>query len=321
MKTSRNLFVVEGPDGAGKSTLVREIVRATGANPVHLGPFKHVSEGLERLYTEAMLPAIEGHADVVMDRCWLSEKPYGTVFRNGLDRLGVAAVRSLERLALRARTVVIRALPPIEVAAMNFARRKGVRPESEMLNDTEQFAQVYDLYATKFRTSLPVIDYDYTGVTASEIIGRSIVESTSNPHPLEWATAGSLIAPIALIGDSLAEHHNRDMLYRWPFSSFGGGPAKWLGCRLERGEIPEDKLFWTNADVMTPEIISWMKSREMKIIALGSTAASVLVNSGAPPDYTVSHPNACSKFKPGSPEDYELIPILRRLLTQEGIPT
>ena len=314
MKTSRRLFIIEGPDGAGKSTLANALAVATGAPVVHLGPFKDVSEGLERLYAEAMLPAVLGYSDVILDRSWLSERPYGAVFRKGADRLGTAAVRQLERLALRCRTVVVRALPPKEVVIENFVRRKRKCVEAEMLDHVIQAEKVYDLYHDDFRTALPVYHYDYTATTKDEIIEQLLdapAGSFSLPHPLVWASAGSLDAPVTLIGDAFTGHKNRDVLYRWPFSTFGGGPAKWLALRLERAGIPESSLFWINADNLTPAITGWLATTGKKIVALGSTAKSVLEGSYLTPAFYTGHPNAMSRFKATDEEDYELIPWLK----------
>lgn len=312
MKTSSRLWIIEGPDGAGKSTLVNALSGAVHAPVTHLGPFRDVNDGLERFYAEAMLPAVLGHSDIILDRSWLSEKPYGVVFRKGVDRLGIAAVRQLERLALRCNTVVIRALPPKGVVVDNFVRRKRKSSEAEMLEHVHQIESVYNLYAHAFRTALPTTDYDYTAITADEMINAvtDVSGHSSRPHPLEWASAGNLAADIALVGDAFAEHKNRDVLYRWPFSTFGGGPAKWLALRLERAGIPESSIFWVNADKLTPAITAWLAVSGKKVAALGSTAKSVLESSYIPAFYT-GHPNGSPRFKMTDPEDYELIPWLQ----------
>jgi len=312
VKTSRNLTIVEGPDGAGKSTLVRTFAEATGAYVVHLGPFRDVSEGLERLYTEAMLPAVLGHADVILDRSWLSERPYGAVFRKGVDRLGPAAVRSLERLALRCRTVVVRALPPKQEVINNFVRRKN----GEMLDNVAQIEAIYDLYCDEFRTALPVVDYDYTATNLEVFTGRFLYDAHdtgSKPHPLDWKSAGNIGAKVALVGDSFVPHKNRDVLYQWPFSTFGGGPSKWLALRLERAGIGEEKLFWVNADALTTDLVTMFLRGTAPIIALGSTAEAVLRTAGVAVAASVPHPSTQSRFKATDEEDYELILYLKEI--------
>lgn len=317
MKTSRRLFIIEGPDGAGKSILAGALSVRTDAPIVHLGPFRDVSEGLERLYVEATLPAVLGYSNIILDRSWLSEHPYGTVFRKGVDRLGVAATRQLERLALRCRTVVIRALPPKDVVIENFVRRKRKCAEAEMLDHVIQAEKVYDIYRDDFRTALPTIEYDYTMISSSDMIENLLAVPTLgyNPHPLSWRSAGNLEAKVILIGDSFVSHKNRDILYQWPFSTFGGGPAKWLALRLERAGIPESALFWINADNLTLAITGWLATTGKKIVALGSTAESVLRTAGVPVTTTTGHPNTQSRYKTADPEDYELIGTLKEMLS------
>ena len=81
--TSAKLTIFEGPDGGGKTTAAEKYAKETGAQYVHFGPLPHVKDSLARVYVEAMMPAILGLQDVVFDRSWLSEIPYGTAFRGG----------------------------------------------------------------------------------------------------------------------------------------------------------------------------------------------------------------------------------------------
>src|SRR5882757_4772670 len=107
MKTCGSLTIFEGPDGSGKTTAAKAFAAEMGARYVHLPQFKRVTTGLPRMYLEAMLPALLGYQDVVMDRCWLSEVPYGRVFRDGADRVGEISRHMLERVALRAGALVV----------------------------------------------------------------------------------------------------------------------------------------------------------------------------------------------------------------------
>jgi polyphosphate kinase 2 (PPK2 family) len=111
MIDSKVLTIFEGPDGSGKTTAAREYAEQTGARYVHFPALPRVKHGLGRMYVEAMLPALLGYHDVVFDRCWLSETPYGEAFREGQDRLTQADRRMLERLALRCGAVVVKCLP------------------------------------------------------------------------------------------------------------------------------------------------------------------------------------------------------------------
>jgi len=101
LNTCKRLTIFEGCDGSGKSTAAAKFAEEHGAKLVHFPALPRVTNNLARMYVEAMLPALLGYQDVVFDRCWLSEEPYGTAFREGQDRLGVVSVRMLERLAFR----------------------------------------------------------------------------------------------------------------------------------------------------------------------------------------------------------------------------
>ena len=85
MKTSKKLTIFEGCDGSGKTTAAREFAEQTGAKYVHFHNLPRIKKGLGRMYVEAMLPALLGYQEVVFDRSWLSETPYGEAFREGRD--------------------------------------------------------------------------------------------------------------------------------------------------------------------------------------------------------------------------------------------
>lgn len=138
------LTIFEGPDGAGKSTVAKAWAEATHAQYVHLGPRPEI-KGPELAfdYIKAMLPAIRGNHAVVMDRCWISEKPYGDAFRHGQDRLGDAVRAELEALAMEASSAsVVLCLPDWPIVKANFERRSG----QEMLKNTDQLRTVFDAY-------------------------------------------------------------------------------------------------------------------------------------------------------------------------------
>lgn len=168
------LIILEGPDGSGKSTLARTLMQrasaaVSGSYLVHHGPYKGLSGmALTRLYEASMVPALFDQGDVVLDRCWLSERPYGEAYREGLVRLAPGQVRDLEEIAWLCRAKVVLCLPPFAVANNNWAARRG----TEMLKTSAQFDQVYAWYVEKLAlsTSLPVVGYDYTSMKLEDLI-------------------------------------------------------------------------------------------------------------------------------------------------------
>lgn len=153
----RLLTIIEGCDGSGKTTFAKEFANKTGAQYVHFGPLPTVKTTLHWVYIEAMLPALRGTADLVFDRSWLSEMPYGVAFRNGELRVDAIDIRYLEQLARCMYTVVVQCQPPWKVVLDSFMRRKG----EEYLKTVDQLKQVYDLYESQ-PTSLPCITYDFS---------------------------------------------------------------------------------------------------------------------------------------------------------------
>lgn len=293
---STYLTIFEGPDGAGKTTAAKAYADSVGARYVHFSAMPHVKRGLARMYVEAMMPAILGLEHVVMDRCWLSELPYGAVYREGESRLTVADVRMLERLALRCDAVVIMCLPALEVVQENFNKRRHL----EMLKDSDQLRDVYGVYKGEVHSDLRLRIYDYT-----QEPWLDIEHSRSRCHMLDMATAGQLDpSSIALVGESFAERKNDDPFYQWPFASFGGnGCSQWLTDQLEKAEIPEDDLYWINADQDLGHL-PLFKS----VIALGNTASAALTKARI--EHKVAeHPQYWRRFRSGV--HYPLIDLIR----------
>ena len=281
---SGRLIIVEGPDGAGKTGWAVRYAHETRSLYVHMGPFKGVSqEALGRFYAEAMMPAVLGTSDVVMDRCWLSEQPYGRAFRGGQDRVGVETRRLLERLALRCRTNVVLALPPIEVVRENFLRRH--QRGEEMLLAVSQLNVVYAWYRENLllrpreTTALPVIHYDYT-TAPLEASRLEYVERGTRPHHISWATAGNSDARFVLVVDRDTGYHDHDTLYQWPNGSLSGGDAsRWFARELESHGIGEEMLMWVDPKVPNP-ILREAVHGDRLVVALGPRSRAKLAEAG-----------------------------------------
>jgi len=294
MPQVKQLTIFEGPDGAGKSTAAAEYALMTGAEYVHFGSMLRVTSGLCRMYVEAMLPALLGHRPVVFDRSWLSEVPYGMVYREGQDRVGISYRRMLERLALRCGAVVVVADPGWDAVVNSYKERRHL----EMLDNEDQLRDVYDLYAY-VDTDLPRVSFNYRETTVKNLVDEAYSLSTGC-HITEVVSAGNLLAMehgVVLVGDSFAERKDQDPFYQWPFGSFSrSGCSAWLAEVLERAEISEADLFWVNADQDLDLIFD--KSLKMKVIALGDKASRVLSSMGIQ-HKQATHPQYHKRFSAG----------------------
>lgn len=296
---SCHLTIFEGPDGAGKTTAAFEYAKETGAAYVHFPSLPNVKLGLARLYVEAMLPALLGYQNVVFDRCWLSEHPYGQAFRGGADRLGLTT-RLLERLAFRCGAVVVKCLPPWEVVLASYQKRKG----QEMLENEDQLRHVYDIYAAQ-ETQLPSVFFDYT---EGKTFAHDVYDARPVCHPIDLASAGhwdyyAHDPQFVLVGEKFAERKNTDPWYQWPFASFcGSGCSQWITRGLEDHGIGEAEILWANAD----QDLSLIDVKA-KWIALGGEAATRLISLGIPHE-TVPHPQYWKRFYPNQP--YSLFTLM-----------
>lgn len=314
------LIILEGPDGGGKTTLMEW---RTFVNPdagvkdhfVHSGPFKRVTQGLARLYVEAMLPALLGHADVVMDRAWLSEPIYAARYREAAPRLDKVQLRMLDRIAMRLEAGVVLCLPPQETCLATFRERRG----EEMLEREQQLKAVYLDYAEGFRwqelTALPVTRYDRTKDVAVDI-----VVDTTSAHPLGSFSGGNLDAPIVLIGDKFGEVKNHDPRFQVPFVSFDrSGCSHWLTETLEEAGIAEGDLLWVNSDSPNLQDIVEDGTR-LGVFTLGLEAYKRVQQrmpniSKDQNTHSVDHPQAHKRFQ--TRMDYPLVRMIKEILDNE----
>ena len=297
MTWSRNITIFEGPDGSGKTTAAKKYAELTQALYVHFPALPRVTDGLARMYVEAMLPAIMGYQPVVLDRCWLSETPYGEVFREGRDRLSNAARRMLERLARRCGAVVVKCQPDFDTVVDSFRKRKGM----EMLKSERQLKRVYDLYVTT-PSELPVVMHNFKQDTFLDMVNL-IARHRSPGHPVSLASAGNWKAPVVLVGEDFAERKNQDPWYQWPFASFSGeGCSKWVTDEIIRAGIREDDLLWVNSD---QDLTMLERDHSPVFIALGRVAYDELRKYDVKAVALVEHPQYWKRFKANQP--YPLI--------------
>lgn len=283
----RHLTIFEGPDGSGKTTAAKNFAEETNAVYVHFGPLFNVTTGIARMYVEAMLPALLGYQDVVFDRSWLSETPYGNAFRNGQDRMGHVGRRMLERLAMRCYTTVVRCDPGWLAVKTSYETGRD-----EMLTDTAQLRLVYDAYR-HMETALPVTTFDWV---RHELPLMLMAGHRTQAHRIWSRGAGNLRAKVLLVGESFAEHKNDDPWYQWPFASFSkAGCSWWLTEQLAEHGISEADLRWINAD--EPDLGYMLRGMgsDVQIVAMGKVAGEALQRQGYD-CYETYHPQFLRRF-------------------------
>lgn len=300
MKSAR-ITIFEGPDGAGKTTLAKAYAKATGAKYLHFDALRGIRHGaaLMRHYADSMMPAVLGHQDIVMDRCWLSEEPYAEAYHKEPGRLDSYYTRRLERLAMRCGAVVVLCLPPLDIVVDGFVARQS----EEMMDNTDQISQVYHSYHHNMTTHLPCVSYDFTGRQGNKRVDAAYLEEFRHlRHPIDQGTAGNLNASILLAEGPPSAHRDWDHHYRWP------GASRLLAVHLDEFMITEDELMWASATADDRILIPYLNRHT---IALGQEAHNQLLQSGI--DH-ISMPLPAEHLAE-SDQPYPLGPKLQELLS------
>lgn len=161
------IIIVEGPDGAGKSTLIKSMLKShPGSTCKHFGSPKTDEEafGYWKVYAQA-IEDTDPTTVTIFDRSWYSDVVYGPIFRNRLE-MDPMHVKMLELMVqMHGGGHVIYCKAPISVL---WARCKK-RGETYVLSK-EKLTEVAKSYSSIMATQcrLPVIHYD-TGTSLNKI--------------------------------------------------------------------------------------------------------------------------------------------------------
>lgn len=162
------LILVEGPDGAGKTTLVDLIEKA------HPGLYRSSCGVPERPpLKEYMHKSIEAWYErvpvVVFDRFHLGEQVYGPIMR-GKDKLGIVGQDVLEYFLKELfDPVVVLARPPFDACREAWSGRL----EREYVPDEDRMFKVWESFG-RLHTHLPILDYDRTSSNVERLMKRLI---------------------------------------------------------------------------------------------------------------------------------------------------
>jgi len=241
-----------------------------------------------------------GYEAVVLDRSWLSEPIYGRVMREGKNRIGGVYHRMLERMALRAGSVVVHCCPPWQNVEQSFKARHA----QEYAETIVQIGAIYDAYVDLHRvTALPVIHYDYTQDTMKNT-HLQIMAHRPGLHLTEYESVGRWDAPLVLLGDRFAQHKDKDSWHQWPFVSWTTeGCSQWFTAQLDAEGISEYHILWLNvaSDAGPADLNDFLHAgsrffREPVVVALGEPAHLAAYEQHVP-HITIEHPMYWKRFR------------------------
>lgn len=158
------IYILEGPDGTGKTTLANEIAEQRKASIIHSYFDKswNIKDHHKDMFKAAKI--INKWRDVVLDRWAVSELIYGTVFRGGpgYDVYGYLWEMDIELQD------VIWIYTRNDNAVENHL--KNMKERDEMFNDMSEVAKLYDEFIEK--SDLNWITYDYDKVDMKEFVAK-----------------------------------------------------------------------------------------------------------------------------------------------------
>lgn len=155
------IIIVEGPDGAGKSTLIKQLLDShPGSTMKHFSKPNTDEEALNywQVYMDAVLEA-DPTKLTIFDRSWYSDLVYAPVMRHR-DEMDIRHVKMLESLVVtHGGGYVIYMTATLNV----LWKRCTVRGE-HYVKTKEQLAALAQGYSDVFANacSLPVVRYDTT---------------------------------------------------------------------------------------------------------------------------------------------------------------
>lgn len=153
------IIIVEGPDGAGKSTLIDKLLKSyPGSSYQHFSNPKTDEEAWNywKVYAEA-IEATDPTKVTIFDRSWYSDVVYGPIFRNRLE-MDPLHVKMLEALVqTHGGGHVIYCTAPVNV----LWSRCQKRGEKYVLSK-DKLAEVANSYVNVMATQcgLPVVKFD-----------------------------------------------------------------------------------------------------------------------------------------------------------------
>lgn len=274
-------FVLEGPDGAGKSTLAKQLAMGYDLQVNHFGP--PTKPALEE-YLGFLAAQGRSHRRV-LDRFHLGESVYGPIYR-GTPPLTVPDLCTIEW------ALMVRGYTMIHVSRSLKDLAHTLDERGDWMVRTDQLGKIIETYWSVMQESfMPRITYDYTHHKVEDIPKWPFIRATMSQlyadHMGGYPGTGSLDPEYILVGERL----NPNLVEQSFNTPFGYGmAATWLIHAIWHNKW-QSKVYLTNAKKTTGDErlvgreIRWLRARAAeagrpmpRVISLGKIATRVLEN-------------------------------------------
>lgn len=257
------IIIVEGPDGAGKTHLTRQLQARFNLRYAHEGPPPADIPTLE--HYGSILQTARGEIKqngVVFDRLALGERVYGPIYRNH-DSLGELGWRVFTRLIYASVTFQVMCLPSYDVCHRSWASGRD-----EMIKDEETFRKTYDAFDNLSHATKQNYIYDWTHLGGFQKLCRAVEDWFGVRQPIPIGMVGSPFAHYLLVGDRGSNPNSKTT----DLAFFGiTGSSGYLMKALDQAGFSEAELMWVNA--VRHDGIKAIWTLPGVVIALGDVAS------------------------------------------------
>lgn len=317
------IFILEGPDGVGKTTLGQYMAKTLDAKYLHLG--YRWPDKMFMYHTAAIRWAIRQKKDVIIDRWWPSESLYADEYRGGSQWPMMG--RMMDRVARKHAAMYIYCLPADLVDYQKkFSELKTLR--AEMYDDTTGVAKRYhDLF---FGNRLHTKTENYTDYLTQS--GGVYHRQDHLPYTIEtwgsklnmfteWAVSRAQTWQAAQFQPAL-DASNPNMLghlataqylfigdqvnpkfknLAWPWYDYGHS-SLYLAEALNRVPASEELFMWANAynaDGSPNELVNKLlwQHPNLKVICAGKKSLDHVVSQGWTIFEHIKHPSYMRRFE------------------------
>jgi thymidylate kinase len=170
------IYILEGPDGVGKTTLAQEIYAQTKGHILHCTWKKEWT--MKQYFVDIMKSAKElnKYQDVIIDRWAPSESVYGRVYREGPQFDVFDFLWENDALISGCKWIICENENVVENHKKNMTERK------EMFDDAEKMGKIAEEFAdfVDDTKQLNWIHYDFNKVDMKEFVKELVGENVSH---------------------------------------------------------------------------------------------------------------------------------------------